>query len=36
MDEDLDATIGTTARADVAFSFEANITADHAPSLALR
>ena len=31
MDEDLDATIGTTARADVAFSFEANITADHKP-----
>jgi len=31
MDEDLDATIGTTARADVAFQFEANITADHQP-----
>jgi hypothetical protein len=31
MDEDLDSTIGTTARADIAFSFEANITANHAP-----
>jgi len=31
MDEDLDATIGTTARADVAFEFEAKITANHEP-----
>ena len=31
LDEDLDATMGTTARADIAFTFEANITADHAP-----
>jgi len=31
MDEDLDATIGTTARADVAFSFEAVITANREP-----
>jgi len=31
MDEDLDATIGTTARADVAFSFEAVITAGRQP-----
>jgi len=31
MDEDLDATIGTTARADIAFSFDAKITADHKP-----
>ena len=31
MDEDLDATIGTTARADIAFSFEANITNGYEP-----
>lgn len=31
MDEDLDATIGTTARADIAFKFEAEIKADHKP-----
>ena len=31
MDEDLGATIGTTERADIAFSFEANIQADHKP-----
>ena len=31
VDEDLDATIGTTARADVAFEFEAKITANHEP-----
>jgi len=31
MDAGLGATIGTTARADIAFSFEANITADHKP-----
>jgi hypothetical protein len=31
MDEDLDATIGTTARADVAFRFEWTVSADHKP-----
>ena len=31
MDEDLSATIGTTERADVAFRFEAKITANHEP-----
>ena len=31
LDEDLTATIGTTARNDISFSFEATITADHKP-----
>ena len=31
IDEDLDSTIGTTARADVAFSFDAKITANREP-----
>jgi len=31
MDEDLVAAMGTTPRADIAFSFEATITADHKP-----
>lgn len=31
VDEDLDATAGSTARADIGFRFEANITAGHKP-----